>query len=98
MGADDRAAGRAQSVVPFHRRGFLCGDAFHTRVQPMPNCPILILHGRRDGTIPVSHGRTLHALSPGSRYVEQDCGHNDWVTDWGEIIGFLRESGLLPPR
>ncbi len=77
--------------------GFLCRDAFRTdRVLRALNCPILIMHGRRDGTIPVSHGRALHALAPGSRYVEQDLGHNDWVTDWGEILAFLRDSGLLP--
>lgn len=45
--------------------GFLCRHPFRTdRVIAQLNCPILIMHGRRDNTIPVTHGHRLHDLAP----------------------------------
>jgi pimeloyl-ACP methyl ester carboxylesterase len=54
------------------------------------------MHGRHDMTIPVSHGRRLHELAPHSRYVELDCGHSDFRSDWNAIAAFLRDNGFLP--
>jgi len=64
--------------------------------------PALILHGRRDEIIPVRHARRLHAMIPGSRYVEFDTRHNDPMSDepeyWPTIHDFLTEHGLLAER
>ena len=76
--------------------GFLCRHPFETdRVVGRLKCPILIEHGRRDRTIPISHGQRLHELAPGSRFIELDCGHGDFRTDWDEIRAFLADAGLL---
>jgi pimeloyl-ACP methyl ester carboxylesterase len=77
--------------------GFLCRNRFDSdEVVERLTCPILIVHGRRDHTIPVSHGRRLHAVAPQSRYVELSCGHNDFRSDWDAIWSLLRDGGLLP--
>ena len=77
--------------------GFLCRHPFETdRVVARLQCPILIEHGRHDRTIPISHGRRLHELAPGSRFIELDCGHGDFRTDWDEIRAFLADAGLVP--
>lgn len=78
---------------------FLCRHPMRTdRVIAALGRPILIFHGTHDDIIPVSHGRTLHALAPGSTYVEMDAAHNDFPTDlqayWREIRAFLAPLGL----
>lgn len=76
--------------------GFLCRNPFRTdRVLPTLGIPIAIFHGRRDHTIPVEHGRCLHALVPDSRYTELDCGHDNFHGDWAGIHAFLVEAGVL---
>ncbi len=43
------------------------------------HCPVLVIHGTRDGVVPFSHGRALYAAAPGpkqSLWVE-GAGHND---------------------
>jgi len=76
--------------------GFLCRYPFDTdRVLPTLGIPIAIFHGRRDLKIPVSHGRRLHALAPGSRYTELDCGHNGFYNDWTNVRTFLVDCGVL---
>lgn len=77
--------------------GFLCRHPFRTdRVLPTLDIPIAIFHGRRDDFIPVTHARRLHELAPRARYVELDCGHDDFHNDWQNIRAFLVEAGLLP--
>lgn len=77
--------------------GALCRNQFRTdSVIRHLDLPVLIMHGRRDNTIPVAHGRRLHELARGSRYVELDCGHNDYRNDWSAIVGFLRDNALMP--
>ncbi len=76
--------------------GFLCRNPFATdRVLPTLPVPIAIFHGWRDHTIPVAHGRRLHALVPESRYTELPCGHDDFYNDWENVRAFLIESGVL---
>lgn len=77
----------------------LCKHPWQTnRVLGSLQAPILILHGRHDTLIPVSHARALHALAPGSRLVELDGGHNDFPRDldayWSAIDAFLNQHGL----
>jgi pimeloyl-ACP methyl ester carboxylesterase len=37
---------------------------------------LLLLHAEGDETVPVEHSRALHAVAPGSRYVEAPGGHH----------------------
>ncbi len=64
---------------------FLVRHPFHTdRAVAAITSPILIFHGSQDRIVPVSHGRTLRDLSAKSkevRYVEYNCGHNDFPGD-----------------
>ncbi len=75
--------------------GFLVEHPFRTeQVLAWLDVPVLIFHGRYDALIPVSHGRRLHAVAPRSHYVELDCGHHDYRSDWEAIVSFLRDNGL----
>jgi pimeloyl-ACP methyl ester carboxylesterase len=60
--------------------------------------PLLILHGEYDQTIPVAHGRALHAAQPASEFHLMPCGHNDCPRPWPTIKRFLGEHQLLPPQ
>lgn len=72
-------------------------------VLPRLGKPVLLIHGRRDATIPVSESRRLHALTPGSELVEYDGGHTDLAGGdaakyWGAIGAFLKQHDVLPTR
>ena len=43
-------------------------------------CPVLVMHGRRDGVIPFHHGERLFAAAPGCKWSlwANDAGHNDF--------------------
>jgi uncharacterized protein len=60
--------------------------------------PLLILHGEYDLTIPVAHGRALHAAQPASEFHLLPCGHNDCPRPWAAIKRFLEKHHLLPPQ
>ena len=64
------------------------------------DCPVLIMHGRRDGIVPVSHGRRLHEIASRSVYVEVNAGHNDFPPDWRgyerKIRDFLSRENVVP--
>jgi fermentation-respiration switch protein FrsA (DUF1100 family) len=51
---------------------------------------VLVIHGRDDTLIPVSHGRQLAAAVPGAELHELPCGHNDCPRPWEIIERFLR--------
>ena len=75
---------------------FLVRDPFdNLEVVRNYNGPILILHGRRDGVIPYSHGKKLHKAAPHSKFITYDAGHNDcppdWRIFWKDIESFLEE-------
>lgn len=81
---------------------FLCKHPFRNdAVLRAATFPVLISHGTRDTIIPVSHGRALRDMVPGSVYREYDCGHNDWPgarneDDWWETTRvFLRDAGVI---
>ena len=57
--------------------------------------PKLILHGDRDETIPLEHGKRL-AAAAGVPLVELRCGHNDCPRPWSEIRMFLEAASVLP--
>ncbi len=62
------------------------------------NAPLLVIHGRHDEVIPFPHGQSLAAAARDGRLIEKDSGHNDMPMDstyWNEVLGFLREQGVL---
>ncbi len=65
-------------------------------------CPVLVLHGTLDETVPFRHGRRLHAAAPGPKlFAWFDGGrHNDLVEAYPEVYyGSLRRfAGLLETR
>lgn len=79
----------------------LCRHPFRTdRVLPGLGKPVLILHGADDELIPPAHARQLHAITPGSQFVELPGHHNDFPGDpaayAAAVRGFLKTSGCLP--
>ena len=89
----------AQRIFFFIPCGLLIKDrydnlALATRVK----APVLMLHGARDSTIPLEHGRDLAAALPNLRTlaVADGYGHNDlslWSDYWrtiGEFLSSLR--------
>ena len=49
-------------------------------------CPVLVMHGTRDATIPFSHGRKLYEAISGPKlsYWLEDAGHNNFLERAGE--------------
>ena len=62
--------------------------------------PVLILHGRQDGTVPVSHARALAGAAARPSLLLEECGHNDCPPDWSrfcsQVREFLRANRVLP--
>jgi uncharacterized protein len=91
------------SIRAFARRfgapGLLVRDRFDNlaAVRRFPG-PLLILHGEYDQTIPVAHGRALHAAQPASEFDLMPCGHNDCERPWPAIERFLFKHQLLSRR
>ncbi|MFO0856817.1 MAG: alpha/beta hydrolase [Phycisphaerales bacterium] len=62
--------------------GFVVTSPFRTdEVIPALSCPVLISHGRDDGTVPFSHGKALAALAKRGTFVELPGGHLDFPGD-----------------
>jgi fermentation-respiration switch protein FrsA (DUF1100 family) len=53
---------------------------------PRVKCPVLVIHGTADQTIPFSHGQKLFAAAPEPKYRlwVEGAGHNDLVETAGE--------------
>jgi len=76
--------------------GFLVRDPFDNRAALRAyEGPLLLLHGEHDEVVPIEHGEALAAVA-GVELHRMPCGHNDCERVWGEVLGFLREHGLLP--
>lgn len=74
---------------------FLVRDPFDTRASLQSyRGPLLVIHGRQDTLVPVTHGRELASLVPGAKLIEIDCGHNDCPRQWAEIETFLVAAGM----
>ena len=72
-------------------------DAFIARVR----MPLLILHGERDRTIPVSMGRELYKLAraPKRLAIFPNGGHSDlYLADRGALSAIKEWMSDLPPR
>lgn len=61
--------------------------------------PILIVHGRRDGLIPLSHAHRLYAAAQHAELLTYDADHNGCpppgCSFWRDYETWLRENGLL---
>lgn len=58
------------------------------------NCPVLIIHGKQDGTIPFHHGQSLFAAArdPKTAFWVDDAGHNNLFYISGQAyIAAIRE-------
>jgi hypothetical protein len=53
---------------------------------PRITCPVLIIHGTADETVPFSHAQKLYAAAPGSKHRlwVEGAGHNDLIETAGE--------------
>jgi fermentation-respiration switch protein FrsA (DUF1100 family) len=53
---------------------------------PRVTCPVLVIHGTADETIPFSHAQQLYAAAPGPKYRlwVEGAGHNDLLETAGE--------------
>jgi len=62
---------------------------------------VLVIHGRRDITIPFSHGRTLATAARDGRLVAYESDHNQWPPSddpsdyWEELRRFLVEAEII---
>jgi hypothetical protein len=93
------AAMARQALLP----GFLVRDAFDNRRAVADfQGPVLLMHGVQDEVIPYEHALSLASAREGLEITELECGHNDCVTQWPEILSsltaFLRGNGLLEPE
>lgn len=61
--------------------------------------PILLVHGRRDGLIPLAHAHRLHAAAQNAQLLTYDADHNGCPppgsTFWRDYEAWLRARGLL---
>jgi fermentation-respiration switch protein FrsA (DUF1100 family) len=56
--------------------------------------PVLIVHGTRDGIIPVAHAHALKLAAPGTTLHLLPCGHNDCPPQWELVLSFLADNGV----
>lgn len=56
--------------------------------------PMLIIHGIRDGIIPVDHAQALKLAAPGATLQLLPCGHNDCPPQWELVLSFLAANGV----
>ncbi len=94
----------ADLAVPrFWVPAFLVRDRYRNleAVRAFPG-PVLVMHGRNDAVIPVTHGRALAGAGDHVVFREMDCAHNDCPppgAEWWEAVeAFLREAGVLERR
>ena len=58
--------------------------------------PILIIHGKRDDVVPVSHALEMKRRIPQAELILYDFGHSDgppdWIIYWEDILSFLNRT------
>lgn len=64
---------------------------------PSPACPVTILHGRRDETVPIELSRRWVHARPNARLVEVDDGH-DLLASLGTLERVVRETFGIEAR
>jgi hypothetical protein len=77
----------------------LLDEAAAFEAEPDPPCPALVLHGRRDDSVPLAASEAFVARRPDRRrLVAYDAGHElTEVLDalWTESVGFLEGLGIV---
>lgn len=74
-------ARKAGELYPYIPVNLLLKDHFNniSKITQI-HCPILVMHGEKDQTIPVTHGKTLYAAATGKKelHLYPDTGHADF--------------------
>jgi len=81
-------------IYPLLPVGLLLIDRYETdKVIAQVNVPILILHGQRDRTVPVSMGREIASLAraPTQLAVLANAGHSNLFGDDNDALAVVRE-------
>ncbi len=85
----------ADMVREYHVPDFLIVNRFDTRaVLAGFRQPVLLIHGTRDGIIPIAHAHALKAVAPHAELHTFDCGHNDCAPQWDLVLSFLASNGV----
>jgi fermentation-respiration switch protein FrsA (DUF1100 family) len=85
----------ADMVREYHLPDFLIVNHFDTRaVLASFRRPVLLIHGTRDGIIPIGHAYALKAAAPHAELHTVDCGHNDCPPQWDLVLRFLAANGV----
>lgn len=95
-------AGRAAEIYFYVPVGLLIKDRFDSIGKiAQVHTPLLILHGEKDITIPISHGKALldKANTPKKAEFFPDRGHNDFDRDVisTHVLDFTQTHGLITP-
>ena len=85
----------ADMVREYHVPDWLIVNRFDTRaVLAEFRQPVLLIHGTRDGVIPIAHAHGLKAAAPHAELHTLDCGHNDCAPQWDLVLSFLASNGV----
>jgi len=108
VGERTMAAWRRRGTLPVYHYGrrreeplsiALVDEARAFDAEPDPTCPALVLHGRRDKSVPLEMGEAFVARRPDRRrLVAYDAGHEltEVLDDlWEESLRFLRTLGVV---
>ncbi|MFO8084027.1 MAG: alpha/beta hydrolase [Desulfobacterales bacterium] len=72
--------------------GFFIRDPFdNLKTVESYDRPLLVIHGKHDGTVPYSHGVKLSKNAPYGKLITYDCGHNDCPPDWDTFYDDIRK-------
>jgi len=91
----------AAARFPFAPVRWLMKDQFHSdQWIGAVKAPILIMHGGRDGVVPIRFGERLFALAPEpKRFIRYDEGHHNDLGAFGAIeaaLAFIAETTKAP--
>jgi fermentation-respiration switch protein FrsA (DUF1100 family) len=74
----------------FFLPGFLVRDPFDNRLAVSRfDGPVLLIHGKRDATVPYEHSEALSRAAPDAELVLYDVGHSDCPPDWEAFLDRL---------
>jgi pimeloyl-ACP methyl ester carboxylesterase len=78
---------------------FICRTSFRSHeLLSEVRAPVLVIHGRNDWLIPISHGERLADAAAIAEFIDNDSGHTNYEPDWPAIRGFLGAGRLPEPQ
>jgi abhydrolase domain-containing protein 17 len=87
---------KRRSVVLFFCRALACLDIFPNidRIKKV-KCPVMVIHGKLDEEVSLSHGKSLHEAVP-EEYKRDpwwvpDRGHNDITEGPGKLAAYIEK-------